>query len=312
MKKFASVFAIVFVLMLFIFSAGYVINAYKTQYPLYYDETTGTYEFKYDVNDFNLVGGKWLALDCKSAGLIYISKDGSDTTGNGSIVRPYLTVTKALASVTTAKKTILIFPGTYSEAAALVWPSVTGVSLIGIGDKVAITAPETVTTQVLGINPTYTAGTFEASITNIEIDHGTAGQDGIVVTNTACTKKINLYLKNVYGSGEATDKSLLVTNTRTDAAIRAYITGNGETWEGLISFVTTDVGDRLRANSIKALGGITVAGAVAAEVTLTNTGILTSGLTVNGANKLTNVGCWYMTDADPTVYTALNNAYATY
>jgi hypothetical protein len=194
----------------------------------------------------------------------------------------------------------------------LVWPNVTGLSLIGIGDKVTITAGEAVTTQIIGISPTFTASTFEASITNIEIDHGTAGQDGIVVTNTNCTKKINLYLKNVYGSGEASDKSLLVTNTKTDAAIRVYITGNGETWEGLISFTSTDTGDRLRANSIKALGGITVAGAIAAEVTLTNTGILTSGLTVNGANKLTNVGCWYMTDADPTVYTALNNAYATY
>lgn len=52
---------------------------------------------------------------------IYVSKGGNDTINDGSILRPFLTVGKALASLTPghALTSILVAPGTYTEAIAL-------------------------------------------------------------------------------------------------------------------------------------------------------------------------------------------------
>ena len=47
---------------------------------------------------------------------IHVSQiDGNDTTGDGSLLKPVATVTKALTLLSTSRKTIIIHPGTYSE-----------------------------------------------------------------------------------------------------------------------------------------------------------------------------------------------------
>ena len=47
---------------------------------------------------------------------IHVSQvDGNDTTGNGDLLTPVATITKALTLLTGSRKTIIIHPGTYSE-----------------------------------------------------------------------------------------------------------------------------------------------------------------------------------------------------
>ena len=46
---------------------------------------------------------------------MHVSKDGNDSTGTGSILRPYLTITHALTQVTDGRNTIVIHPGGYTE-----------------------------------------------------------------------------------------------------------------------------------------------------------------------------------------------------
>ena len=47
--------------------------------------------------------------------LLYVAKNGNDTTGIGSSGKPYLSISKALTTITTPGQTIIVAPGTYTE-----------------------------------------------------------------------------------------------------------------------------------------------------------------------------------------------------
>lgn len=242
---------------------------------------------------------------------IWVSPSGSDgVRGNGSFSTPYLTITKALASATTTRKTILAMPGEYVESAELTWPNITGIVLAAPLGDVVISSSYAAST-VFYITPTYTATTFEATLSGIEIS-GESGNKGIMINNANVTKKLNVYLNNCTFSGEAQDASIAVAHGSADNAIRVYVNGSGETWEGIATFVCANTGDRLRIKNQILLGGLTTTGNVAGEVFLQNTGILTGAITIDNDHKLSTVGCWYQTDADPTVYTVCADAFATY
>jgi hypothetical protein len=46
---------------------------------------------------------------------IHVSKDGNDTTGDGTLINPVLTIIKALTLVSAGRNTVLVHPGTYTE-----------------------------------------------------------------------------------------------------------------------------------------------------------------------------------------------------
>lgn len=260
-----------------------------------------------------LLIGQLPGLSSESAVQEYlvVSKNGSDSEGSGSLLAPYLTITKAFSEVTTGRKKVLVFPGDYEEAAALTWPDVNGVELVAVGGTVTITAPGA--DQVIKIDPAAAAGTWSATLDGICPD-AEDGQVGLQVDNASVGKRINLYLKNFSANQETpTDASIDINRTGTSGnAIRVYADGDGGLVEGLVTVITESTDDRFRFKGMRLIGGLTVVGAVACEVTLINTGVKASGLTVDGANKLTNVGCWYETDANPNVYTNFANAFATY
>lgn len=241
---------------------------------------------------------------------IWVATTGSNTSGNGSFGNPYATIVYAFTKITTARKTILVMPGEYAEVHTVYWPSITGV-ILKAPFKDVVVSNVGVVSSVIWIEPVYTASTFEAALDGIEVDGG-SGYDGVVIDNQYMTKKLNVYMNNYTFSGDVDQKSIKVSHTSADNAIRVYVDGGGETWEGIATFVFANTGDRLRIKNTVLLGGITTTGAVAGEVFLQNTGILTGAITNDGANKLTTVGCWYQTDADPTVYTNCANAFATY
>ena len=248
-------------------------------------------------------------LDERNTGKIYVDPNGSDVYGDGSLFSPYATLTQAFSVVTTARKTVVMRGGDYDEAAAVVWPDVNGVVLEGVDGEVVISSSASITC-VIGIDPAAAAATWLATLKNIEIDHGDIV--GLQVNNTSVGKRINLFLKNFTGSAGSGSSIDINRSGAAGDAIRVYADGDGHTIEGLVTVITESTDDRFRFKGYRLIGGLTVVGAVACEVTLINTGVLTSGLTVDGANKLTNIHSWYETDANPNVYTVLADAYATY
>lgn len=238
---------------------------------------------------------------------IVVSTEGSDTEGIGSFAKPYKTITKAFTKWNAIRHTIYVLAGEYEEAATLTWPAVSNLSLVGLG-PVSISNGNAAA-QVLLIAPGAAAtSTFVASIKDVNVAADT--QIGINVDNAAMTKKLNLYLDGLTTEMDTSGDSLDIDGTVAGQAIRVYV--DGCAFEGLVNFQANDAGSRLRCSNTKFTGGITTGGAVAAELSLRNCEMLTSGLTIGAANwNLTYVGCVYATDADPAVYTEFVNAYST-
>ncbi len=247
-----------------------------------------------------------ISEDPAASTFIVVSPAGDDTIGSGSFSNPYATLTKAFTVWTATRHTIFVLSGDYEEAATLTWPSITGLKLVALGPVTVSNANSAA--QVLLISPTYTAATFEATIEgplNIAADT----QIGLKIANANMTKKLNVYLDGLSAEMDTSGDSIDIAGTVAGQAIRLY--AKDLDLEGLLHFTANDAGSRCRVEGSSLMGGITLAGAVAAEVTLLNTKVLTSGLTKASEWGINNVGCVYATDADPAVYTEFANAYDT-
>jgi hypothetical protein len=237
--------------------------------------------------------------------VIVVSKGGNDSTGTGAFTRPFLTVAKAITLWTVARNTIIILPGTYSEAATLTWPNLTGLQMVGIGQPSIANGNSAA--QVILINPTFTASTLEATLKGINIAADT--QIGVNIDNANMTKKLIIYLDGVTMEMSTSGDSVNVAGTTATQAVRLYI--DNCNFEGLVHFTASVESSRLRCSASKFVGGITTAGAVAAELCLRNCEVLTGGLTIGSATwNLTYRGCLYATDADPAVYSELADGYS--
>jgi len=229
--------------------------------------------------------------------LIYVSPDGDDTDGDGSLLTPYLTLAVALAACTTTRKNIIVLPGEYEELVTLVWPNITGISIVGIGD-VTITVPATETDEVIKIDPTFSASTFTASLENVTIS-APDGVDGIRFNNTNTTgRKFNLTLKNVSIENEtATDKSLYVVHTTTTQAMRVYADGLRNIWEGLLFITPENVDDRFFFTNIQCDGGMQFGTATIASSTMFKNCIVKDGGGSGGQDTqiLTALNCHSLT-----------------
>jgi hypothetical protein len=237
---------------------------------------------------------------------IVVSKDGNDTTGVGSFALPYLTLTKAFTVWTAARPLIVVLGGEYEEAATLTWPGVNNLMLLGLGD-VSI-ANGDAAAQVVLVQPGAAAtSSFTVSIKGVNLAADT--QIALKIANASMVKKLIVSLEDFSAEMDTSGDSIDIAGTVAGQAIRVY--GKNLDLEGLLHYTVNDAGSRLRISESALMGGLTGAGAVAAEVTLLGTKVLTGGISVDGAQQLTNVGCVYATDADPAVYTELANAYAT-
>ncbi len=213
---------------------------------------------------------------------LHVMKGGNDTTGTGAITSPFLTIIAALAAVTSAIKHIFVWPGTYTEAAAIVWPTtVSGIHLIGMGhpEEVVVT---TVTgeTEVLNITPGAQGSTFEVFLENILIDAMEAGQIGIQVENASMTKKLIVYGQDVEIHMTSSGNSIDVDHGDTSNAIRFYWrTGKECTIEGVVDWVAADNGDKLHFWGYHLEGGITTdAGAFTLDIICRYCEIMDAGI----------------------------------
>jgi hypothetical protein len=250
------------------------------------------------------------SIDLPNSQIIVVAPDGSDTTGTGSWLSPVATLTKAFTLVTTSRLVIYVLPGSFVEAAGLVWPNINGIRVIGLGKLGNMSVSCAGAGPVLTINPTYTAANFQWAIENIYIPH--PAQVGISIDNAGLTHKMLGYFAGLSTWYSSSGDSIHVAHTVTTQAIR--ISGDGlDEIAGLISLVAANSGDRFRVRNSTLMGGLSSTGAVASEITLLNTIILAGGLSaIDGANKFNHIGCGYRTNADPSVYTQLADAWATY
>jgi hypothetical protein len=200
-----------------------------------------------------------LVTESGLSAMIVISPDGSDTEGDGSWLRPYASLTKAMALVSATRKIIFALPGTYAEAASVTWSTISGVQLIAIGGgqwKTEITAP-IAADQLISVTPGAGTGTWEMWIDGIYLNHAQTGQDGLKLNNTGMTRKLNCYLNNVGSDAKsASDKTVTVTHGDTSNAVRIYWDGNNGGVEGAIYFQAKDGGDRFEATNVDFNGGL--------------------------------------------------------
>jgi hypothetical protein len=106
---------------------------------------------------------------------MHVSKDGNDSTGTGTILRPYLTITHALTQVAGGRNTIVIHPGGYTEnptitnlATQLITYDATGASTLVYG---TVTIANT-TGRIAGLKMTNLAitGNAQAYINSSTVD----------------------------------------------------------------------------------------------------------------------------------------------
>jgi hypothetical protein len=216
---------------------------------------------------------------------------------DGTYDRPFKTLTDALSHASTTYNTIFMLPGSYAEAAMIDWPDITGLSVIGLGDVIISNADAAA--AVIDVHPTFTASTMEITLKDITIEHH--AQIGIRVDNAHMTKKLNIYMDGVeFGQTDSGD-SIDVVDTVTTQAIRIY--AKNCSFEGLFHITGGNAGERYRFRNCDLIGGITMATAVAYEVTLIGCIILTDGVSQDNAVSYSTIGCVYATNADPAVYT---------
>ena len=258
------------------------------------------------INDGAVTAAK-LGSDTYDPGIIVVSTTGSDTLGNGSYALPFLTVTKAFTLVTPTRATVILEPGYYSEAAPLVWPTISNVQLLGTGIQgTYLTAPGT--TQVITITPGAQTASWQAVIENIYIVHSTAGEDGILLNNTGAGKKLSLYLKNIgdYAASDS-DNVLITTHTDTANAIRVFWEGGtGGYVVGKVYFDVKNASDMLYIEGVELRGGITTtADAVAVQMRFKDCILKESGGAGGDAAQLcAMLNCFDMTG---TTYTAADS-----
>jgi hypothetical protein len=85
------------------------------------------------INPQDAVTKSWIEANIDRTQLIYVSDaDGNNTTGNGSLLKPYKTIAAAIAAAT-AGTAILVLPGLYTEPTVNIPSTVQNLSLIGFG-----------------------------------------------------------------------------------------------------------------------------------------------------------------------------------
>ena len=216
---------------------------------------------------------------------IWVSKDGDDTEGNGTINKPYLTVTQAFSVITNTRKTVMLMPGEYEEAAVITWPNLSGVVLTSLLGKYAtIIKGASDADQVISISPTF-GSTFEAWINNIYIDHDTSGQDGILIDNADMTAKMLIYLQNFGADGSSSDKSIITSHAYASEAIRIYADGDNGGVSGDIYLDIGNNGDRAYFTGMSLSGGCeTSADATVAAFKFINCWDMPENASITGGN----------------------------
>ena len=129
--------------------------------------------------------------------------DGNDTTGNGDLLNPVATITKALTLLTGSRKTIIIHPGTYSENVTVAntnttisTSELTGANTLLSGTLTIGTLGSGTRISGLKMSSLVISGTSQAYISNCTVDtqvtKSSSGYVEIINSELQCTLGIQI------------------------------------------------------------------------------------------------------------------------
>ena len=140
---------------------------------------------------------------------IHVSQiDGNDTTGDGSLLNPVATITKALTLLTGSRKTIIVHPGTYSENVTLASTNTTIATTELTGANTLLSGTLTIGSlgsgsRISGLKMTnlVISGTAQAYISNCTVDSqvtkSSSGYVEILNSEMQCTLGIQISGSNI-------------------------------------------------------------------------------------------------------------------
>jgi len=210
---------------------------------------------------------------------IHVSQvDGNDTTGNGDILNPVATITKALTLVTSSRKTIIVHPGGYTENPSITvqYTTITGPGLIGGNIVLYGTLSTSVGCTISGIKMTNLTvntptGTGNVNILNCEVSGTfTKTSNATYVVARLC----DFAAASITGSGlvaifGGNSNLITVNNASANVIVKSAVTVAPVLTAGTLSLVDSVV-----------VAAVTnaVTSAVSSVITLANCQLLTSAL----------------------------------
>jgi hypothetical protein len=121
---------------------------------------------------------------------IHVGKDGNDTTGDGTLINPVLTITKALTLVGAGRNTVIVHPGSYSESPTVSSANTTiaTAELTGANTQISGTLTLSAAARISGIKLTNLTITGSGStyISNCTVDTQVikSGSNYVEIINT--------------------------------------------------------------------------------------------------------------------------------
>ena len=211
---------------------------------------------------------------------IHVSQvDGNDTTGNGDLLTPVASITKALTLITGNRKTIIIHPGTYTESPSITtqYTTLTGPGLIGGNIVISGTVSTSTGCTISGLkmtNLTVTTptATGNVNILNCEVSGTftkTSNADYVVI------RLCDLGAASITGAGllaifGGNPNFITVNNASANVIVKSAVTVAPVLTAGTLSLVDSVVGAAV-TNAVTS--------AASSIITLANCQFLTSALT---------------------------------
>ena len=185
------------------------------------------------------------------------------TSSTAIVVDPHGSITnltEAFALVTADLKTILLNPGEYTEPAAAAWPTVKGVSVIGIGGAAVTQILASAGAKVINVAPGIQTSSFTGLLQGVELVHDLGSQSGIRFDNTGMTKKLGFNIVDCMFSpddGEVDNSIDVAVHGDASNSIRIYVQGKPGQNEigGRIYFKVFNQADRLHLENCWLTGG---------------------------------------------------------
>ena len=201
--------------------------------------------------------------------------DGNDTSGTGSIAKPYQTIAKALLG-STANTTIYLFPGLYGEPA------------IALPDQVTIIGDSSGTTEI-----TYGFTHTAASASNVSI-YITGINYNSFNSNSSAAANGTVTFKGCVGSMSRTDNntSVLFTNTESTILNSTLVGGSNIVSEALVLGTITIQSGLIAFENSRVISQIEASGN--ATVRTTDCQLFAAPVFVNGTIVSGNTPTWYV------------------
>jgi pectin methylesterase-like acyl-CoA thioesterase len=215
--------------------------------------------------------------------VVYVSKNGNDDTGTGTMSSPYHTVTKAVDSITDASSTkkyvVMVGPGTYDE--------VSGFALKAFV-SICATSPDMTTIQRQNGSGGYQSHQLTISDSGtFEFRNVSLGMSGLTVQHTSATGNAFVLSLNgvsigagglaVAGIGAGRDLVTII-NSKIDGAVTLASTSTTVVGSTLVGDITTSTGSGTFANTAGQMTALVVRGSSVGNITTAGT----TGLTVVG------------------------------